>query len=40
MKILILEDETKISEYLRQSLTEAGFVVASPATGWTDTTSL
>jgi len=27
MKILIVEDETKISEYLRQGLTEAGFVV-------------
>ncbi|HSH42283.1 MAG TPA: heavy metal response regulator transcription factor [Arenicellales bacterium] len=27
MKILIVEDEAKISEYLRQGLTEAGFVV-------------
>lgn len=27
MKILIVEDETKIREYLRQGLTEAGFVV-------------
>jgi len=27
MKILIIEDEAKISEYLRQGLTEAGFVV-------------
>jgi len=27
MKILIVEDEAKISEYLRQGLTEAGFLV-------------
>jgi two-component system copper resistance phosphate regulon response regulator CusR len=27
MKILIVEDEAKMSEYLRQGLTEAGFVV-------------
>ena len=27
MKILIVEDEAKTSEYLRQGLTEAGFVV-------------
>ncbi|MDA3869020.1 MAG: heavy metal response regulator transcription factor [Gammaproteobacteria bacterium] len=27
MKILVVEDEAKISEYLRQGLTEAGFVV-------------
>ena len=27
MKILIVEDEPKTSEYLRQGLTEAGFVV-------------
>ncbi len=27
MKILIVEDETKISEYLRQGLSEAGFMV-------------
>jgi len=27
MKILIVEDETKIGDYLRQGLTEAGFVV-------------
>ncbi|MDR9437039.1 MAG: heavy metal response regulator transcription factor [Thiohalophilus sp.] len=27
MKILIVEDESKISEYLRQGLTEAGYVV-------------
>jgi two-component system, OmpR family, copper resistance phosphate regulon response regulator CusR len=27
MKILIIEDEAKIGEYLRQGLTEAGFVV-------------
>lgn len=27
MKILIVEDETKIGEYLRQGLTEAGFTV-------------
>ena len=27
MKILIVEDETKIGEYLRQGLTEAGFIV-------------
>ncbi|MDH4054791.1 MAG: heavy metal response regulator transcription factor [Gammaproteobacteria bacterium] len=27
MKILIVEDETKMSEYLRQGLTEAGFIV-------------
>lgn len=27
MKLLVVEDETKTGEYLRQGLTEAGFVV-------------
>lgn len=27
MKILVVEDETKTGDYLRQGLTEAGFVV-------------
>ena len=27
MKLLIVEDETKIGDYLRQGLNEAGFVV-------------
>jgi len=33
MKILIVEDEAKISEYLRQGLTESGFVVNLARTG-------
>jgi two-component system copper resistance phosphate regulon response regulator CusR len=33
MKILIVEDEPKTSEYLRQGLTEAGFVVDLARTG-------
>lgn len=33
MKILIVEDETKIREYLHQGLTEAGFVVDQAANG-------
>ncbi len=33
MKILVVEDEAKISEYLRQGLTEAGFVVDLARTG-------
>lgn len=33
MKILIVEDETKIREYLQQGLTEAGFTVQVAATG-------
>ena len=33
MKILIVEDEAKISEYLRQGLTEAGFVVGLARNG-------
>lgn len=33
MKILIVEDETKTGEYLRQGLTEAGFVVDLTANG-------
>ena len=30
MKILVVEDETKTGDYLRQGLMEAGFVVALP----------
>ena len=33
MKILIVEDETKIREYLQQGLTEAGFTVQVASTG-------
>jgi len=33
MKLLIVEDETKIGDYLRQGLTEAGFVVNLVRTG-------
>ncbi len=33
MKLLIVEDETKIGDYLRQGLTEAGFVVNLARTG-------
>jgi two-component system copper resistance phosphate regulon response regulator CusR len=33
MKILIVEDEAKTSEYLRQGLTEAGFIVDLARTG-------
>jgi len=33
MKILIIEDEAKISEYLRQGLSEAGFVVGLARNG-------
>lgn len=33
MKILIIEDEAKISEYLRQGLAEAGFVVDQAHSG-------
>lgn len=33
MKILIIEDETKIREYLQQGLTEAGFTAQVAATG-------
>jgi len=33
MKILIVEDETKIRHYLRQGLTEAGFVVELASNG-------
>lgn len=34
MKILIIEDEQKIREYLQQGLTEAGFVVDTASTGF------
>ena len=34
MKILIVEDETKIGDYLRQGLTEAGFVVDVARSGF------
>ena len=33
MKILMVEDEAKISEYVRQGLTEAGFIVDSTRNG-------
>ncbi|MCD9121843.1 heavy metal response regulator transcription factor [Cupriavidus sp. UGS-1] len=33
MKLLVVEDEAKTGEYLRQGLTEAGFVVDLAATG-------
>ncbi len=33
MKLLVVEDETKTGEYLRQGLTEAGFVVDLAANG-------
>ena len=34
MKILIVEDEPKTGDYLRQGLTEAGFVVDLARDGW------
>lgn len=33
MKLLVIEDESKTGEYLRQGLTEAGFVVDLASNG-------
>jgi DNA-binding response OmpR family regulator len=35
MKILVVEDEPKTGDYLRQGLIEAGFALTWRATGWT-----
>ena len=33
MKLLVIEDEVKLAEYLRKGLTEEGYVVDTAATG-------